>query len=229
MERITWAGGDLAELLERAERMLRRPRRTVLGIAGAPASGKSTLAAALVRELGRRHPGEVVLVGMDAFHLGHQVLVRRGDDGVKGAPHTFDARGYAVLLDRVRAGTETVYAPEFHRDIEDSLAQNVEVGPQVRLVVTEGNYLLLPDEPWDRVRPLLDEAWFIHLVDCERQRRLTARHQRYGLTVEVASARALGSDETNAALVNGAQNDPDLWIELLPRYDGRSARGIISD
>lgn len=216
MEHSTWTGGDLGELLDRAERMLCRPGRTVLGIAGAPASGKSTLAEALVDELNRRHRGEVVLVGMDAYHLGHQVLVRRGQAGVKGAPHTFDALGYAALLDRIRQGGDTVYAPEFHREIEDSLAQNVEVGPEVRLVVTEGNYLLLPDEPWDRVRALLDEAWFIHLDDEERRRRLTGRHQRYGLDPEVALARALGTDETNAALVNGAQNNPDLWIEQLP-------------
>ena len=216
MEETTWSGGDLGPLLDRAERLLERASRSVLGIAGAPASGKSTLSAALVTALGQRHPEEVVLVGMDAFHLGHQVLVRRGLVGVKGAPHTFDALGFAALLQRIRESAETVYAPEFHREIEDSLAAVVEIGPQVRLVVTEGNYLLLPESPWDGVRPLLDEAWFVHLEDHERQRRMIARHQRYGHTAESAVARTMGTDENNARIVNRAQNDPDLYIRQEP-------------
>ncbi|HEX8486926.1 MAG TPA: nucleoside/nucleotide kinase family protein [Propionibacteriaceae bacterium] len=216
MEETTWSGGDLGPLLDRAERLLERASRSVLGIAGAPASGKSTLSAALVTALGQRHPEEVVLVGMDAFHLGHQVLVRRGLVGVKGAPHTFDALGFAALLQRIRESAETVYAPEFHREIEDSLAAVVEIGPQVRLVVTEGNYLLLPQSPWDRVRPLLDEAWFVHLDDEERQRRMVARHLHFGHSPEMANAKTFGSDENNARLVNSQQNRPDLWIEQRP-------------
>ena len=216
MEETTWSGGDLGPLLERAERLLQTAGRAVLGIAGAPASGKSTLSAALVAALGQRHPDEVVLVGMDAFHLGHQVLVRRGLVGVKGAPHTFDGLGYAALLQRIRQSDETIYAPEFHREIEDSLAAVVEVGPQVRLVVTEGNYLLLEQSPWDRLRPLLDEAWFIHLDDEERQRRMVARHLQFGHSLETANEKTFGSDENNARLVNSRQNRPDLWVEQRP-------------
>jgi pantothenate kinase len=202
-------------MLSRAEAMLASPRRQVLGIAGAPASGKSTLSEALLAELERRHPGEVVGVGMDAFHLGHQILLRRGLVGVKGAPHTFDGGGYVALLERVRTARETVYAPEFHREIEDSLAASVEIAPEVRLVVTEGNYLLLPQPPWDRVRRLLDQAWFVFLIDDERRSRMMARHQRYGHSPEDARARTYGSDETNAQLVNAAQNNPDLWLDQL--------------
>ena len=213
MERIAWSGGSLGPLLTRAERLLGSGSRAVLGIAGAPASGKSTLADVLVAELQRRHPDEVILVGMDAFHIGHRVLVHHGLENVKGAPHTFDALGYAALLQRLRDPADTVYAPEFRREIEDSLAQNVEVTPGVRLVVTEGNYLLLPRPPWDRVRALLDEAWFVHLDDTERRRRMIARHRSYGHPIAVAIARTDGNDAANARLVDAEQNDPDLWIE----------------
>jgi pantothenate kinase len=120
-----------------------------------------------------------------------------------------------ALLERVRVAQETVYAPEFHREIEDSLAASVEISPEVRLVVTEGNYLLLPQPPWDRVRRLLDQAWFVFLDDDERRRRMLARHQRYGHSPEAARTRTYGSDETNAQLVNAAQNNPDLWLEQL--------------
>ena len=199
---LSWPGADADLLRERARRLLLAPGRAVLGIAGAPASGKSTLATQLALELAADHPGAVVVVGMDAFHLGHRLLEQHGLTGVKGAPHTFDPRGFAALLTRIRDTTETVYAPEFHREIEDSIAHVVEVGPEVGLVITEGNYLLLADPPWDAVRPLLDEAWFVHLDDDERRRRMLLRHQSHGHSAADAHARTFGSDEANAVLVN---------------------------
>lgn len=219
MLHLRWPGPDADLLRERARRLLLAPGRAVLGLAGAPASGKSTLTLQLAQELAAEHPGRVAVVGMDAFHLGHRILEQRGQTGVKGAPHTFDARGYVALLERVRASTETVYAPEFHREIEDSLAHVVEIGPEVGLVLTEGNYLLLPDPPWDAVRPMLDEAWFVHLDDDERRRRMVRRHESYGHSPEDARRRTLGNDEVNAVLVNrlglavGVAAAPDVWVE----------------
>lgn len=216
MDTMEWRPEDgLGPLLSRAVGLLEAGNRSVLGIAGAPASGKSTLAEALLAELRSSHPGRVALVGMDAFHLGHRILEQRGLVGVKGAPHTFDVLGYVALLDRIRSGQDTVYAPEFHREIEESLAHVVEVGPDVQLVITEGNYLLLPGPPWAQVRPLLDDAWFVHLADAERQRRMLARHLKFGHSVDDARTRTFGSDEANAQLVNSAQNRPDLWVEQL--------------
>jgi pantothenate kinase len=217
VERTTWPGTGVDGLLDRAVGLLDRPGRTVLGIAGAPASGKSTLADLLLAELDRRRPGAAVGIGMDAFHIGHRVLLRRGLTDVKGAPETFDAVGFMNLLHRIRSESGTIYAPEFDRDIEDSLAHVVEIGPEVKLVVTEGNYLLLDTPPWDGVRPLLDEAWFVHLTDDERRRRMVARHQRHGHDPATAQARTFGNDERNAQLVNAAPNDPDLWIEQRPQ------------
>lgn len=212
---LRWPGPDAAVLRERARRLLLAPGRAVLGIAGAPASGKSTLTADLARDLAAEHPGAVAVVGMDAFHLGHRVLEQRGLVGVKGAPHTFDALGYVALLDRLRTSADTVYAPEFHREIEDSIAHEVEIGPEVRLVLTEGNYLLLPEPPWDAVRPRLDEAWFVHLDDDERRRRMVLRHESYGHSHADALARTLGSDEANAALIDRTAlvSHPDVLVE----------------
>jgi pantothenate kinase len=215
VQSTTWRGSEVGHLVERAERLLGREHRMILGIAGAPASGKSTLAELVLAALQSAHPGEVVGVGMDAFHIGHRILDQRGQVGVKGAPHTFDAAGYVALLRRIRTEQETVYAPEFHRDIEDSLAHVVEIGPQVQLVITEGNYLLLPRDPWRHVRPLLDEAWFVFLDDAERRRRMLARHLHYGHSQADAELRTFGNDESNAQLVNAAQNLPDLWVSQL--------------
>jgi pantothenate kinase len=213
VERCRWPGPDFPRLLRRAEALLHRPGRSVLGIAGAPASGKSTLAEVVYGELDHRYPGAVALVGMDAFHLAHEVLIERGTVDVKGAPETFDAAGYVALLKRLRESVDTVYAPEFRREIENSISAAVEIGPDVRLVITEGNYLLLPQPPWDAVRPLLDDAWFVRLDDELRRERMVARHERYGHDRASALAKTSGSDEANAILVDQAQLDPDVWVE----------------
>ncbi len=127
-----------AALVERA-RGLMADRRAVLGICGAPGSGKSTLAAQLVAAIG---PAAVV-VPMDGFHLHDDELARLGLSDRKGAPETFDVAGYVALLRRLRAETgHTVYAPEFDRSREESVAGAIAVRPEHRLVVTEGNYLL---------------------------------------------------------------------------------------
>lgn len=188
-------------------------RRCLLGIVGAPATGKSTLAAWLVARLQQTRPGEVALVGMDAFHLANAVLDRRGLTEVKGAPQTFDAQGYLALLRRLRdAPGETVFAPVFHREIEESIAHEVEVSPVVRLVVTEGNYLLLDTGPWSQVTQILDQVWFLAVPEPVRVARLVARHEAYGRTREQAEERTRGSDLRNADLVRSTAGRADLVI-----------------
>ena len=200
------------ELLGRAEGLLAKGRRTVLGIAGAPAAGKTTLARGLVDALGTR----AALVGMDAFHLAQVELRRLGRLERKGAPDTFDAYGYVHLLRRLKEGTETVYAPEFRREIEEPIAGAVQVAPDVPLVVTEGNYLLLDSEPWRDVRGLLDEVWFLAPDEHERIERLATRHRRYGRTLVEARRRALGSDQRNADLIQPTAARADLVLDDLP-------------
>ncbi|WP_229404654.1 nucleoside/nucleotide kinase family protein [Micromonospora sp. NBRC 110038] len=199
------------ELVARARVLADAGPRQLLGIAGAPGAGKSTLAERVVAELG----GVARLVPMDGFHLAQAELRRLGRDARKGAVDTFDVVGYVSLLRRLhRLEPTSVWAPEFRRDLEEPVAGAIEVPPEVRLVVTEGNYLLLPDYPWDEVRSLLHEAWFLDLDAEVRHRRLTARHEAYGRSPEQARAWALGSDETNAALVAGTAGRADLVVRL---------------
>ena len=133
----------------------------------------------------------------------------------KGAPDTFDAFGYVALLRRLRAAEpgEVVYAPAFERTMEQPVAGSIAIDPSVPLVVTEGNYLLLPDAPWDRVRPLLDEAWYIEAADDEvRFERLIERHIAFGKTPEAAGRWARGSDEVNARLIARSRDRADLIV-----------------
>lgn len=143
-------------LAARARALAEAGDRRILGLAGPPGAGKSTLAARLVDRL----DGLAVLVPMDGFHLARAELERLGRADRKGAPDTFDAAGYTTLLTRLRTpepGT-TVYAPAFDRSLEEPIAGSVPVAPSVPLVVTEGNYLLHDEAPWPTVLPLLDEA-----------------------------------------------------------------------
>ncbi|MCO1598430.1 nucleoside/nucleotide kinase family protein [Micromonospora sp. RHAY321] len=202
---------SIDELVARARSLAEGGPRQLLGIAGAPGAGKSTLAEQIVAAVGP----SARLVPMDGFHLSQSQLLRLGRADRKGAADTFDANGYVSLLRRLhRLEPTSVYAPEFRRELEEPVAGSIEVPPSVRLVVTEGNYLLLPDDPWQEVGQLLHEVWFLDLDAEVRQRRLTARHEAFGRSPEEARAWALGTDEANAALVTGTADRADLVVRL---------------
>jgi pantothenate kinase len=151
---------------------------------------------------------------MDGFHLAQAELARLGRADRKGAPDTFDADGYVALLERLRVSADAVvYAPEFRREIEEPIACAVPVPRDVPLVVTEGNYLLLDDGPWARVRALLDEAWYIQAADdLARVSRLIDRHVAFGRSPEAAREWVLRSDEANTALIAPTRGRADLVV-----------------
>ena len=202
------------ELLDRARSLADGGGRAVLGIAGSPGAGKTTLAETLVRELNGTGDPWVAHVPMDGFHLADAELERLGRRDRKGAPDTFDAAGYAALLRRLREepGDDVVYAPGFERELEQPIAGAVPVEPAARLVVTEGNYLLLDTGAWARVRAQLDEVWFCELDEEERLRRLIASHERFGKTHEEAVAWVTRSDQRNAELVAATRDRADLVV-----------------
>lgn len=188
--------------------------RFILGITGPPAVGKSTVADRLFTWAADADVRAAV-VPMDGFHLAQNVLEARGDAGVKGAPQTFDARGYAALLHRLRdqrEGDDTVWAPFFDRSIENSIAGSIAVTPNDRLVITEGNYLLLGEDSWQSARACVDECWYLELPVAVRRERLTRRHEDFGRSPQEAADRAEGSDEANARLVLAARHAADLIV-----------------
>lgn len=201
------------DLLHRAASLARPGRRALLGVAGSPGAGKSTLAERLTRGLNGDGEPWVAHVPMDGFHLADVELDRLGRRDRKGAPDTFDAAGYAALLERLRGDEDdVVYAPGFERTLEQPIAGSIPVPASARLVVTEGNYLLLDHEPWTRVRSHLDEVWFCDLDETERVRRLVARHEEFGKGHEEAVAWVLGTDQRNAGLVAASRCRADLVV-----------------
>lgn len=201
------------DLLVRARALTGDGRRALLGVTGGPGAGKTTLAEHLVRTLNGDGPSWAAHVPMDGFHLADAELDRLGRRDRKGAPDTFDAAGYAALLRRLREETgEVVYAPGFERVLEQPVAGSIPVPPSARLVVTEGNYLLLREGSWARVRPCLDEVWFCEIDEEERIRRLVARHVEFGKEHGAAVAWVLGTDQRNADLIATTRDRADLVV-----------------
>ncbi|WP_174285667.1 nucleoside/nucleotide kinase family protein [Sphingomonas bacterium] len=179
-----------------------RGGRRLLGIVGAPGSGKSTLAVRLAATM----PDQAVVVPMDGFHLAQPELERLGRADRKGAPDTFDPAGFIALLVRLRRPTagETVYAPAFNREIEESIAGTIAVPPGVPLVIVEGNYLLLGDV-WAGVSGLLDESWYLDTPELLRRTWLRERHMRFGRGVGAADAWIDATDMPNASLIEATR------------------------
>ena len=201
------------ELIETAATMATSGNRSILGIAGAPGAGKSTLGSRIVDALG---PDMSILVPMDGFHLANSVLVATGLRQVKGALETFDDAGYVNLLHRIRdqKSEEVIYAPTFNRDLEEPIAGSILIRADVPLVVTEGNYLLAETGAWPTARTWLTESWFLNPERDSRQRWLVTRHMDFGKSQEEARAWALGSDENNAILIESTAHRADRILRV---------------
>jgi pantothenate kinase len=188
--------------------------RAILGIAGCPGAGKSTFVEELLVRI-RAVVGDdwVAHVPMDGFHLADAQLDRIDARNCKGAPETFDAAGYAHLLDRVRRERDDpIYVPGFDRVLEQPLAAALVVLPSARLVVTEGNYLLLDDPQWERARRAMDAVWFVASEEATRVERLVARHIEFGKAPADARAWVATTDQRNSDLVAGTAGRADRVI-----------------
>lgn len=209
MESIDGSRAEIVvQLLTRIEALCANSSsRVLIGIAGCPGAGKTTLTKLLLDGL-----PEAAWVPMDGFHLSDAVLTDRGTLDRKGAPDTFDTEGYFSALQRIKAGREDVYVPSFDRDLEQPIAAGLRVPVEAKVVISEGNYLLLARDEWDRIHQLFDQVWFVDTPPELRISRLVNRHMRYGKPPQFAREWVQEVDEANAALIEEDAHRADLLV-----------------
>lgn len=192
----------------RIDALLASGQRKLLGIVGAPGSGKSTLA----QEIQRLYPQQSIVVPMDGYHLANSELTRLGKATRKGAEDTFDSAGFAALIQRLKTqpSDETIYAPEFRREIEEPIANAIPILPQNQLIIVEGNYLLLNTGHWAKLPSLLDETWYVDVDHALRESRLIQRHMQFGRSEAAAIEWAQSTDGPNARLIEASKERADL-------------------
>jgi len=204
---------SLEEVVTRAQSLMTpmSGERKIVGLIGKPGAGKSTLSAQLIEHLG----DQAAILNMDGYHLSNFALRELGRADRKGAPDTFDALGFTEILQRVKNQVDqNIYFPVFDRSIEESIAAQGVITPEIKLVITEGNYLLHNENNWGGVKKLLDESWFIEVDDQLRIERLVDRHHKFGKSKVDAHSWATGSDENNARIVAQTRELADVIINL---------------
>ena len=198
--------------LVRAAHALPTDRRVAIGITGGPGTGKSTLATNLVAALGPVS----AYVPMDGFHMLHAKLEALGTVSDKGAPHTFEGEAFAAFISTLKAATGPVSGPGYSRAIEDVVQNAFIVRAESRLLVVEGNYLLLADPPWQGVKPLLDLAVFIDVPREKVRARLLKRHAEHGLFSDERNRQHVDRvDLGNYDLVQRSRSRADIAIDLV--------------
>lgn len=200
------------KLDELAGRILQGSGRRLVALVGAPSSGKSEIAEALGARINEEAPGRVAVVAMDGFHYDDAVLDALDLRPRKGAPETFDVGGLRATLARLRANEETwVAVPVFERDEELSRAGAKLIRRETEVVIVEGNYLLLDEDPWTRLLPF-DLTVRLDVPEAELRRRLRRRWERYALPEEEIRRKIEENDLPNGRRVMERSREPDMVL-----------------
>ena len=202
---------DLPELVATLQTRAKAVSRFMVAIAGPPGSGKSTLGESL-RDALRAKGESAIVVPMDGFHFDDAVLNARGHRPRKGAPFTFDVGGFEILLKRIKIREADIAIPVFDRSMELSRAAADMVTDEAKFILVEGNYLLLKQSPWDRLKPLFDFTIFLNVPEPELERRLMERWHGFGFSHEKARAWIASNDMPNIRTVLNESSPADLVL-----------------
>ncbi|KAF5525588.1 putative uridine kinase [Colletotrichum aenigma] len=222
----------VAKLRERVENLLAEQRRSrpscrvLIALAGVPGSGKSTIAATLLEDLKRHGVDDVAILPMDGFHYPRAVLSSFDDPDLalkrRGAPFTFDARGFLKLIRRLKTVPVTtcdepqivISAPSFDHAVKDPLPDAIAISSRTKVVIIEGNYTLLDEDPWNSIADLVDDRWFVDVPTDVARQRLASRHLSAGIekTMERALLRVDENDVPNGDHIRSNLIEPTIRI-----------------
>lgn len=187
---------DISKLIQKIKTLTATNDRIMVAIAGPPAAGKSRIVEKLLEVL-----DDAVVVPMDGYHLDNVILEKQNLLSRKGSPQTFDVLGYLALLKRIKTEQAIVYAPIFDRDADMSRACAIAINPETKIILAEGNYLLLNEAPWNQLEALFDLTVFLDVPEDVLYQRLLQRWLDQGLSLTSAQQRAQSNDLVNAKLV----------------------------
>lgn len=186
-------------------------KRYIVAIAGPPGAGKSTFSQALLLML-KEKSIQAKIISMDGFHLDNSILADRNLLDRKGAPATFDTAGFIHLMNRLTNFEDDVVIPEFDRNKDLSIAGSSIISTKDKVLIVEGNYLLIEEEPWTKLKKTWDQTIFINPGIDTLEQRLLNRWLRYGLDTQDAKKRTLSNDLPNARYVIEKSSDSDIQI-----------------
>lgn len=183
--------------------------RLIVALAGPPGAGKTYRSAQLLAHINAILPGQAVVVPMDGYHLDN-ALLGEALRPFKGAPQTFNVEGLRVDLERIRRADTQVMVPIFDRPLDLARAGAREVSLAHRIILVEGNYLLLDRPPWSSLTALFDLGVMLEVDDMTLEQRLLERWRSLGLDEASARRQALENDMPNARLIKTGSRPPDL-------------------
>jgi len=205
-----WLDEGFPGLLRRLQD-LPADRRSIVAVAGPPASGKSTLAEALGVALNCRKKDQCCILPMDGYHYDDGLLRQMGILRRKGCPQSFDAAGLRHMLVRIRRNSEPQIAiPVFDRDLEISRAGARLIPRDAAIIIVEGNYLLVSVEPWNSLKGFFDLTIMLKVPRDELSRRIRQRWEGYGLSETEVRWKLHGNDLPNADYVLANSPGADL-------------------
>ncbi|KAE9585548.1 putative phosphoribulokinase/uridine kinase, P-loop containing nucleoside triphosphate hydrolase [Lupinus albus] len=203
----------------------------LVALAGPPGAGKSTLANEVASRVNKlwsekasstdtqiQPPHVAIVIPMDGFHLYRSELDAMENPkeahARRGAPWTFNPSRLLTCLKNLRTHG-SVYVPSFDHGVGDPVEEDIFVNLQHKIIIVEGNYLLLEDGIWKEISSLFDEKWFIDIDIDKAMQRVLKRHISTGKPPEIAKQRVENNDRLNAEDIMKSMKNADIIIKSV--------------